>query len=111
MDRVETAATRYLEIWNEQYARVNDVGICKWAVVVGCVGCAVEAAMRDVESWIDGHDPNGAKDAAGVVDWTNEEFRALYSILAPSASFFCYPVNQDYMSVTKRGRFSKQTVT
>jgi|LWDU01.1.fsa_nt_gi hypothetical protein len=102
MNRVETSATRYLEIWNEQYARVNDTGICKWAV---------EAAMRDIESWIEGHDPNGAKEAADVVDWTEDEFRELYSILAPSASFFCYHVRQDYMSVTKRGEFNKQTVT
>ena len=101
MDRVETSATKYLEIWNEQYARVNDTGICKWAV---------EAAMRDIESWIEGHDPNGAKEAADVVDWTEDEFRELYSILAPSASFFCYHVRQDYMSVTKRGEFNKQSV-
>ena len=102
MDRVETSATRYLEIWNEQYARVNDVGICKWAV---------EAAMRDIESWIEGIDPNGAKGAADVLDWSEEEFRMLYSILAPSASFFCYHVNPVYMSVTERGEFDKQTVT
>ena len=102
MDRVEVTATQYLEMWNEQYARVNDVGICKWAV---------EAAMRDIECWIDGVDPNGAKEAAEVQDWTVDEFKSLYSILAPSASFFCYSVRQDYMSVTKRGRFSKQSET
>ena len=56
MDRVDEAAERYLGKWNEQYSLVNDKEIVIWQV---------SGAMRDIEQWIEGRDPNGAKEMAG----------------------------------------------
>lgn len=84
MDRVDETATRYLSMWNEQYATVNDTNIVSWSV---------REAMRDIEQWIEGSDPNGAKQSAGVEDWTRDEFIDLYRALSPTAAFFEYTVN------------------
>jgi len=73
-------------MWNEQYGVVNDTSIVAWAV---------REAMRDIESWIEGIDPNGAKEAAGVQDWSRDEFIKLYRALSPTAAFFEYTV-QNY---------------
>jgi len=86
MDRVDESATHYLSMWNEQYGVVNDTSIVAWAV---------REAMRDIESWIEGIDPNGAKEAAGVQDWSRDEFIKLYRALSPTAAFFEYTV-QNY---------------
>ena len=81
MNRVDESAERYLARWNDQYAQVNDPSIVAWSV---------SAAMRDIEQWIEGSDPNGAKEQAGVSDWTRDEFISLYRALSPSAAFFEY---------------------
>ena len=91
MDRVEVRALEYLEAWNNQYAHVRDAGIVKFAV---------EAAMSDIEQWIEGQDPNGAKARVDVDGWSDDELIHLYRCLAPSASFFCYPVRTEYLTVT-----------
>ena len=88
---VGATATKYLEMWNEQYALVNETGIVKYAV---------EAAMRDIESWIEGQDPNGARETAGCADMTANQLREVYSLLAPSASFFGYTIDTRYTPVT-----------
>ncbi len=85
MDRVDEAAERYLGKWNEQYSLVNDKEIVIWQV---------DGAMRDIEQWIEGRDPNGAKEMAGVEDWTRDELISLYKSLSPTAAFFGYTVNQ-----------------
>ena len=85
MNRVDEAAERYLGMWNEQYNLVNDKGIVVYAV---------SSAMRDIECWIEGSDPNGAKESAGVEDWTRDEFIDLYRALSPSAAFFDFTVQQ-----------------
>lgn len=85
MNRVDEYAEAYLGRWNEQYAVVNDTSIVAWSV---------REAMRDIEQWIEGRDPNGAKEAAGVEDWSRDEFIELYRALSPTAAFFEYTVNQ-----------------
>ena len=85
MDRVDEAAERYLSKWNDQYAQVNDSKIVAWSV---------SGAMRDIECWIEGSDPNGAKEMAGVEDWTRDELISLYKALSPTAAFFEYTPNQ-----------------
>tara|TARA_Y100001970_G_scaffold63121_1_gene80763 strand:- start:1511 stop:1792 length:282 start_codon:yes stop_codon:yes gene_type:complete len=85
MDKVDKAAEAYLSRWNEQYSVVNDTSIVAWAV---------REAMRDIECWIEGSDPNGAKEAAGVEDWTRDEFISLYRALSPTAVFFEYTTNE-----------------
>ena len=87
---VTTVATRYLEMWNEQYALVNETEIVSYGVT---------AAMRDIESWIEGRDPNGARETAGCEDWTRAQLLELYRALAPSASFFCYTPVTEYVSL------------
>ncbi len=86
MNRVDEAAERYLGKWNEQYAMVNDTSIVAWAV---------REVMHDIEAWIEGKDPNGAKESADVVDWTRDEFIQLYRSISPTAAFFEYTV-QNY---------------
>jgi hypothetical protein len=88
MDRVSETATRYLEMWNEQYALVNERQI---------VSYAVSAAMRDIESWIEGIDPNDALTAAGCEDFSRAQLLELYRALAPSASFFNYRPRSDLL--------------
>jgi len=88
---VSIVATRYLEMWNEQYALVNETEIV-------CYG--VTAAMRDIESWIDGLDPNESRDMAGCTDFTVDQLREVYSLLAPTASFFGYTVSNQHTRVT-----------
>jgi hypothetical protein len=75
-------------MWNEQYAQVNERQI---------VSYAVSAAMRDIECWIDGIDPNGAKSSAQVEDWSVTEFLQLYKHLAATASFFNYRTRSDLL--------------
>ena len=87
MDRVEEAAERYLTMWNEQYALVNDSSIVAWAVL---------AAMQDIEWWVQSEDPNGANAA----NLSPEEARQLYRILAPSASFFNYSCRAELLPDT-----------
>ena len=81
MNRVDEAAERYLEMWNSQYAIVNEIGIVAWAV---------SQAMRDIERWIEGSDPNGAREQPGMVDCSRDELIGLYRWLSPTASFFEY---------------------
>ena len=88
MDRVSEIATRYLEMWNEQYALVNERQI---------VSYAVSAAMQDIEWWLDGIDPNGALPSAGCEDFSRAELLELYQALAPSASFFNYRPRSDLL--------------
>jgi hypothetical protein len=88
MDRVSEIATRYLEMWNEQYALVNERQI---------VSYAVSAAMRDIESWIEGIDPNDALVDAGCEDFSRAQLLELYHALAPSASFFNYRPRSDLL--------------
>jgi len=87
-DKVSIAATKYLEMWNEQYALVNDPEIVKWAVT---------AAMHDIEWWIDGLDPNESLEAAGCAEFSRNQLLELYQNLAPSASFFCYTPVPKYL--------------
>jgi|TARA_Y100000310_G_C20156157_1_gene566968 hypothetical protein len=89
---VSIVATRYLEMWNEQYAIVNETKI---------VSYGVSAAMQDIEGWIDGVDPNDSREMAGCADFTVEQLREVYSLLAPSASFFGYTPAQRYTRVTE----------
>tara|TARA_A100001011_G_scaffold268834_2_gene277977 strand:+ start:7973 stop:8260 length:288 start_codon:yes stop_codon:yes gene_type:complete len=89
MDRVDKRAEHYLGVWNDSYAQVNDPGIVNWAVT---------AAMRDIESWVEGWDPNGAKESAGVEDWSRSEFIRLYRALSPTAAFFEYAPRSDILS-------------
>jgi len=88
---VTKTATRYLEMWNEQYALVNDPEIVKWAV---------EAAMRDIECWLCGIDPNNARETAGCTEFNRAQLLELYQALAPSASFFCYTPVTEYLRET-----------
>ncbi len=81
MNRVDEAAEKYLSKWNDQYAQVNDPSIVAWSV---------SAAMRDIECWIEGSDPNGALETCGFEDWTRDEFISLYRALSPTAAFFEY---------------------
>jgi hypothetical protein len=91
MDRVEDKAAHYIEYWNENYSTVNDATITAWLV---------SSTMRDIEYWIEGNDPNGARETAGMTDWTRPEHISLYQLLAPTAAFFNYTVCRDYMGVT-----------
>ena len=88
---VTKTATRYLEMWNEQYALVNDPEIVKWAVT---------SAMHDIEWWIDGQDPNDSRETAGCTEFSHDELLELYRALAPSASFFCYTPVTEYLTET-----------
>ncbi|HIL06177.1 MAG TPA: hypothetical protein EYG17_09030 [Acidimicrobiia bacterium] len=88
---VEVIATKYLEMWNEQYALVNETEIVSYGVT---------AAMRDIESWIEGDDPNESRDMAGCTDFTVDQLREVYSLLAPTASFFGYTVSRTHIRVT-----------
>ena len=88
MDRVSETATRYLNMWNEQYALVNETEIVSYAVT---------SAMRDIECWCQGIDPNDAKSSADVEDWSADEFRQLYRHLAATASFFNYRPRSDLL--------------
>ena len=88
---VSIVATKYLEMWNEQYALVNEREI---------VSYGVSAAMQDIEGWIDGVDPNDSRETAGCADLTADELREVYSLLAPSASFIGYTPAQRYTRVT-----------
>jgi len=91
MDRVEEKAAHYLESWNANYAAVNDRSITAWMV---------KNVMWDITSWIEGVDPNGAKEQAGVIGWTRDEFVSLYRMLAATASFFDFPVSSQYLPDT-----------
>lgn len=86
MNRVDTAAERYLTRWNSMHEQVNDRGIVRYGI---------KEAMRDIEQWIEGRDPNGARDIAGMVDWSRDELISLYRALSPTAAFFEYTV-RDY---------------
>jgi hypothetical protein len=86
---VSIVATKYLEMWNEQYALVNEAEIVKYAV---------QAAMQDIESWIEGEDPNGARGTAGCDTFTRAQLLELYQCLAPSASFFHYSPRLEYLA-------------
>ena len=86
---VEAIATRYLAMWNEQYALVNETEI---------VSYAVQAAMQDIESWIAGEDPNGARETAGCEALTPAQLLELYQCLAASASFFHYSPRLEYLA-------------
>jgi hypothetical protein len=86
---VEAIAAKYIEMWNEQYALVNEAEIVKYSV---------QSAMRDIESWIRGQDPNDARETAGCAAFTRDDLLELYRYLAPSASFFCYTCVTDYVS-------------
>ena len=79
MDRVEVKAAEYIEHWNKNYADLNDEAITRWLV---------NAAMRDLESWIEGV---SLYTETGCVFWSKSELLSLYALLAPSASFFNYP--------------------
>jgi hypothetical protein len=89
---VDAIASKYIAMWNEQYALVNETEI---------VSFAVTGAMRDIEYWIDGQDPNGARDMAGCAEFTVEQLREVYSLLAPCASFFGYTPVTDYVNRNK----------
>ena len=84
MDRVDAATERYLNWWNDQYARVNDVSIVAWAV---------KEAMHDIESWIEGADPKQSRESAGFSDWSRDDLIQLYRALSSSAVFFEYTPN------------------
>jgi hypothetical protein len=88
MDRVSESAARYLEMWNEQYAIVRDVDIVQYAV---------RSAMRDIERWCDGTDPNGAKTDEQAEEWSVDDFRELYKTLAATASFFNFRTRSDLL--------------
>ena len=85
MGRIEEATERYLTSWNDNYALVNDRGIVTWQV---------RNVMADIECWIEGSDPNGAKESAGVEDWSRDEFIELYESLSATAAFFDYTVRR-----------------
>jgi hypothetical protein len=87
---VSIVATKYLEMWNEQYASVNETEI---------VSYTVSAAMSDIESWIEGQDPNGARETAGCEAFTREDLLELYQCLAASASFFHYSPRLEYLAL------------
>ncbi len=90
-ERINIVARKYLEMWNDQYAVVNEREI---------VSYGVREAMRDIEGWIEGYDPNESRETAGCAEFSRGELLELYRGLAPSASFFCYTVNTDYLNVT-----------
>ena len=86
---VEAIASKYLEMWNEQYAHTNDAQI---------VSYGVKAAMRDIESWIEGHDPNDSREMAGCADFTRAQLLELYQCVAATASFFHYSPQLEHLA-------------
>jgi len=86
---VEVIATKYLEMWNEQYAHTNDAQIVSYGVT---------AAMRDIEDWIEGLDSNGSREMAGCDTFTRAQLLELYQYVAATASFFHYSVRLEYLS-------------
>lgn len=94
MDRVDVKTAMYIAAWNENYAVVNDREITGWLV---------RNVMTDLECWIEGRDPNGARVQADMVDWTRDELIHLYRGLAASAMFFGprhWSVRSEYLNET-----------
>ena len=81
MDRIDEAIERYLTWWDDQYKRVNDIGITAYAV---------REAMQDIENWIEGADPKSSRVGAGFGDWSRDDLISLYRTLSPTAAFFEY---------------------
>ena len=88
---VSIVATKYLEMWNEQYGVVRDRDIVKHT-------CC--EAMADIVGWIEGDDPNESRAMAGCADFTRAQLLDLYQGLAPSASYFGYTPVTEYLNVT-----------
>ena len=91
MDRVDAKVAKYIEHWNENSAAVNDRTITAWLV---------SNVMQDIEYWLEGCDPNAAREQAGMADFTRVELIHLYCGLAATASFFGYTVRPDLTGVT-----------